>query len=147
MSERQLSRRSQISAVGTTGTSAALNGDIIDMASGGGFESVAFIGYQSASATVAASTTGPRLVVQVGTASGSLSDATGQVVGNKTALYYDLDRPKYRFVRGIFRSGSATCAYRSLVTIAYGARSQPTTQPASTTGGVFYSQGTGTATG
>jgi hypothetical protein len=133
--------RTQISGVGTTGTSIALNGDVIDMASNGGFESIAFVGYQSASQADSA------LVMQMGTASGALSDATGDVPGTKTSLYLDVRRPTQRFVRGVFRPGSATVAYRSLHTIAYGPRVKPTTQPASTTGLALYSPGTGTATG
>jgi len=141
MSDKEWSRRGSLSGVGTTGTSVVLNGDIIDMASNGGFESVRFIGHQSASQADAA------LVMQQGTASGSLSDATGDVPGTLTTLYLDVYRPTMRFVRGAFRPGSATCAFRSLITEAYGARSQPTSHPASTTGLRVYSPGTGTATG
>ena len=141
MEDKELSRRGSFSGVGTTGTSAALNGDIIDMASNGGFESILFIGHQSVSQADAA------LVMQQGTASGSLSDATGDVPGLLTTLYLDAYRPTQRFVRGVFRPGSATCAFRSLITIPYGARSLPTTHPASSTGLRVYSPGTGTATG
>lgn len=145
MADKEWSRRGSISAVGTTGTSVALSGDIIDMASNGGFESVLFIGHQSASANATA--TGSYLCMQMGTASGSLSDATGDVRGTKTTLYYDVHKPTQRFVRGVFRAASATIAFRSLVTIPYGARSQPTSHPASSTGARFYSPGSGTATG
>ena len=136
MPDREWSRRGSFSGVGTTGTSAALNGDIIDMASNGGFESVLFVGNQ------AASQADSLLAVQTGTASDALSDATGDVAGVLTTLYLDVQRPPKRFVRGVFRAGSATIAYRTLVTVPYGARSLPTTHPASSTGIRLYSPGT-----
>ena len=143
MTDKNWSERSAIQTVGTTGTSAALVTDIIDMASNGGFESVLFIGYQAASGS--ASNTG--LKVQVGTASGSLSDTTGDIPGTKTTLYADVYRPVARFVRASLGAGSATVAYRTLTAMPYGARSLPTTHPASTTGFAVYTPGTGTATG
>lgn len=145
MGDQFWNERSQISGVGTTGTSASLQGDIIDMASNGGFESVMFIGQLSASANATA--TGTYLKVSVGTASDSLTDSTGDVRGTKKTLYLDVYRPKHRFVRGTLMQGSATIAYETLHTIAYGARRTPTTQPASTTGIALQSPGTGTATG
>ncbi len=121
MADKDWSRRGSFSGVGTTATSAVLNGDIIDMAGNGGFESVLFIGNQAASQADSV------LAMQQGTASGALSDATGDVAGTLTTLYLDVFKPTMRFVRGIFRAGSATIAYRTLVTIPYGARSQATT--------------------
>lgn len=129
--------------VGTTGTGSALNGNIVDMASNGGFESVLFIGHQAASGS--ASNLG--LKMQVGSASGSLSDATGDVPGTLTTLYLDVHKPAHRFVRGVMAAGSATVSYRTLTTIPYGARTLPTSHPASTTGARMYSPGSGTATG
>lgn len=141
MVDQNLSERCAISMVGTTGTSAALNSDIIDMASNGGFENVMFIAHQSASQADA------QLIAQVGTASDSLSDATGNVLGTKSTLYLDMKRPIHRFVRGVLEAGSATIAYETLTAIAYGARKLPTTQPASTTGLAVASPGSGTASG
>jgi hypothetical protein len=143
MPDKEWSRRGSFSGVGTTGTSAALSGDIIDLASNGGFHNVLLIGYQSASGS--ASHRG--LNLEVGTASGSLSEATGDVPGTKTTLYLDAQNVPYRYVRGVFEAGTATVAYRSLVTIPYGARSLPTSHPASSTGVRTYSPGSGTATG
>jgi hypothetical protein len=137
----ELSKYTQISAVGTTGTSGALNGDIIDMASNGGFESLMGIAYLSASGADA------QLICQTGSASDSLSDTTGNVMGTKTALYLDVYRPIKRFNRFVLEPGSATIAAETLVTLAYGARKLPTTQPASTTGLAVYSPGSGTASG
>lgn len=141
MSDKEWSKRSQISAVGTTGTSAALNGDIIDFASNGGWESALGIAIQSASQADA------QLIFQSGTASGSLSDTTGNVLGTKATMYLDVQRPPHRFGRFVVEAGSATIAFETLVTQVYGARSMPTTQPASTTGESVYSPGTGTASG
>lgn len=138
MLDRGFHQRSRISVVGTTGTSAALNGDIIDMA---GFESILGIAYQSASQADA------QLIFQMGTATDALSDATGLVRGTKTALYLNVDRPLKRYCRFVLEPGSATIAYESLVTIAYGARSLPTSHPVSTTGNALYSPGSGTASG
>ena len=146
MSDRNWEARSQISGVGTTGTSAALNGDIIDFASNGGFHSAMGIGVQSASVTIGTGP-GPLLLFQEGTASGSLSDATGDVLGAKTTLYLNVDHPPKRFGRFVFRNGTATGAFRTLVTQVYEARKVPTTHPASTTGTAIYTPGTGTATG
>ena len=134
-------RQSRIEGAGTTGTSADLNSNIIDFASNGGFEKARAIGFQSVSN---ASTL---LKFQVGTASGALSDTTGDVPGLTKTLYMEVDRPIQRFGRFVFKGATTTGAFRSLITEAYGARVQPTTQPASTTGGYFQSPGTGTATG
>jgi len=141
MSDKEWSKRAMISAVGTTGTSAALNGDIIDFASNGGYESALGIAVQSASQADA------QLIFQSGTASDSLTDTTGNVLGSKTTLYLDVFKPPHRFGRFVLEPGSATIAYETLQTFAYGARKQPTTQPASTTGQSVYSPGTGTASG
>lgn len=146
MGDQNWSKRGSFSAVGTTGTSAALNGDIIDFASNGGFESALGLGFQSATITPGTTSPGPLLKWQQGTASNSLSDATGDTLG-KTNLYLDVYRPTYRFGRFVFLNGSATVAFRSLQTIVYGARVLPTTHPASSTGLAVYSPGTGTATG
>lgn len=143
MADRNWSERGQFHVVGTTGTSAALTTPIIDLAADGGFESILFIGHQSASGS--ASNAG--LKVQVGTATASLTDTTGDVLGNKTTLYLDVFRPVARYVRGSLGAGTATVAYRTLTAIPYGARKLPTTHPASTTGVAVYSPGTGTATG
>lgn len=142
MSDKEWSRRAEISAVNTTGTSAALNGDIIDMSK---YESVLFMGHRSA--TEADDASCAKLVVQAGTATGSLSDTTGDVAFSKSLVYIDYQRGARQFVRGVIRPGSATVAHTELITMAYGARSLPTTQPASTTGLRLYSPGTGTATG
>lgn len=135
----ELSKLTQISGVGTTGTSIDLNGDIIDLASNGGFESILAVGYQSVSQDDSL------VKFQSGTASGSLADTTGQAHG-KTTLYLDLYRPRHRFVRAVFEAGSATVAFRSLHTFAYGARVQPTTQPVSTTGTYVQTPAVGSAT-
>lgn len=135
----ELSKMVHISGVGTTGTSADLNGDIIDMASNGGWESIMAVGFQSASQEDSL------VKFQSGTASGSLADTTGEAAG-KTTLYLDQFRPRHRFVRAVFEAGSATIAFRSLHTFVYGARVQPTTQPASTTGGYVQTAAVGSAT-
>lgn len=147
MAQDRLSERVSLSAVGTTGTSAALNGDIIDFASNGGWESALGIGHQSASLANGTATAGPLLKFQMGTASDSLSDATGEVMGTKTNLYLDVYRPIKRFGRFVFQAGTATCAFRSLQTVVYGPRKAPTTHPASSTGARLSSPGSGTATG
>jgi hypothetical protein len=133
--------RSMISAVGTTGTSAALNGDIIDLASNGGWNSLMGIAQLSASAADA------QLIFQCGSASDSLSDTTGNVLGTKTTLCLDVLRPVHRFGRFVLEAGSATVAYETLATIVYNARKLPSSQPASTTGLSLSSPGTGTASG
>lgn len=133
--------RGAIYGTGSSLSSAAVNGDIIDFASNGGFNSVLGIARLSASAADA------QLIFQCGSASDSLSDATGNVMGTKTTLYMDVLRPVHRFGRFAVEAGSATMSWIDVVTIPYNARKLPTTHPASTTGLAVYSPGTGTASG
>ena len=129
----------QMSAVGTTLTSAALNGDIIDMAN---FENIAVFGVQAA-------TNGTAWVkLQTGTATDAMSDTTGDV-GDKTGLFIEQHRPNKRYARGVFKAGTTTSAYRTLYTMVYGGRAAPATAQdnASTTGLRVYTPGSGTATG
>ena len=103
----ELTRTAEIHATGATETSAAINGEIIDMASGG-WTGVLIIGHQSATQADG------QLICQVGTASGSLSDTTGVITGaGGRNLYLDINKPVARFVRGVFEAGSATIAYKS----------------------------------
>ena len=139
--DSQWSLRSRIEVTVATGTTGNLNGDIIDMASNGGFESLLVVAGASVTSTA------QHLKLQVGTASDSLSDATGDIQHTVQGLYLDVYRPILRFARGVFTASGASSPGRAIVSIAYGARSQPTTQPAGTTGIRLYSPGTGTATG
>ena len=137
----ELTRTAEIHATGATETSIALNGEIIDMASGG-WTGVLILGHQNATQADA------QLICQVGTASGSLSDTTGVVNGAAGRnLYLDINKPVARFVRGVWEAGSATIVYRSITTIPYKGRRGPSTQPAGTTGLRLYSPNTGTASG
>ncbi len=114
---------------------------VLDM---NGFESVCFI------AVATATNTSNRLAMRSGTASasGNLSDATGDVEHTVTgALYLDHFRPTKRYVQGRFSASGATSPHVGLVALMYGARSAPTTQPAETTGVRIYSAGSGTASG
>lgn len=135
-----LTERASIYGTGSSLTSAAINGDMVDMASNGGFENVLGIARLSASAADA------QLICQVGSASDSLSDATGNVMGTKTTLYMDVKRPP-RFIRFAVEAGSATINWTDIVTIPYGARKQATSQPSSTTGQTVPMVVTGTASG
>lgn len=141
MADVNWTERGAIYGTGTSLSSAALNGDIIDFASNGGFNSALGIARLSASAADA------QLIFQAGSASDSLSDTTGNVLGTKTTLYLDVLRPVHRFGRFVLEAGSATISWVDVVTIPYNARKLPTSMPASTTGQAVYSPGTGTASG
>ena len=91
--------------------------------------------------------TSSKLFVQTGTASGALSDTTGMVNLTKTGLYLDTVRPVKQFVQGNFKTTASGPDEQQLIAIRYGARSLPVTQPASTTGLIVYSPGSGTASG
>ena len=123
---------------GTTGTSADLNGEIIDLADFEGILAIAHLSATNASV---------HLKIQTGTASGAMSDTTGEVPGTLTTLYLDQYRPGKRYARAVLKGATTTGSFRSLVTIPYGARSLPTTNDASTTGLITYTPGSGTATG
>ena len=142
MAFNELSRMSNITQTGTTATSAALSGNIVDMSN---YESVMFIG------TAAASNASAWVKMQMGTATDAMSDATGEAfegAGSKTNMYLDVQRPTKRYVRGVFKGASTTVLYRTMQTIQYNAKVQPTTHSdTSTTGTRLYSPGSGTATG
>ena len=123
----------------SSGSTAVLQTTVFDMT---GFEGLMLIGYRNA--TLAETSGG--LFVQTGTASGTLSDTTGIQNLAQTCIYLDNHRPDKRFVQGNFRA-TASGEQRTLIALRYGARSLPTTQPASTTGKVLYTPGSGTATG
>lgn len=138
MAYQEISRNAEIYGNGTTGTSANLNGDVLDLLNA---ESVLGIGI------TAATNASSWLKWQEGTASGTVTDTTGYVAGTKTTLYLEVARPKLRYGRFVFKAASTTGAYRTLTTIKHSLKVLPATQPASTTGTRLYSPNTGTATG
>ena len=123
-------------------TTGDLSGPIIDCASVGFPEGILFTAFVGG-----ATNTTSLLKVQTGTASGALSDTTGDVPATLGTLYLDHHRPQKRFVKGVLTAGGATGAGRVLNTITYGHRRQPTTYDASATGLRVASPGSGTATG
>ena len=134
----EISQGMQIYGYGTTGTSGAINSDVFDMT---GFEAITILGF------TAATNASAWLKLQMGTASGSLSDATGDVPATKKTLYLEVNRPTQQFMKATFKGATTTGAYRTMMVLLHGARNRPVTQPASTTGLRVYSPGTGTATG
>lgn len=133
-----IGRNFTYNATGTTGTSADLNGQILDM---NGFEGLLAIAHLSATnASV-------WLKIQTGTATDAMSDTTGEVAGTVDTLYLDHYRPNKRFVRAVIKGATTTGSYRTLTQIQYGARYLPTTNDASATGLIVYTPGSGTATG
>lgn len=135
-----ISEGAEISGVGTTATSADLNGDIIDMDN---FEAIAIFG------RTAATNASTWLKFQTGTATDAMSDTTGEVAATLTTLFMEQKRANKRFVRGVYKGATTTSVYRTLVTVAYGGRTEPTTAQAnaSSTGIRVYSPVSGTATG
>lgn len=125
------------SVTNSTGT---LQTSVFDMTN---WESITLL---SGRATTDADTSS-KLFFQTGTASNSLSDVTGQVAISKTGLYLEMVRPKKQFVQGNFKTTASGADIQQVWAILSGARELPSTQPASTTGLVVYSPGSGTASG
>lgn len=126
----------------SSGTTSPLNSTVIDM---DGFEGLLAL----AAATV--TSTAQHLKVQVGTASGSLSDTTGRVEHNIVGtLAMDVFRPVARYVKVSFTASGGSAPARSLAVIRYGPRSAPvsfSSADVSTGSLTLGSPGTGTATG
>ena len=137
----ELSRNSKITfnAASVSNATGRIDGDILDMASEGGFESVMFLAFATATNAGLDSVLGMR----VGTASDAMSDATGVVRVSKTGLYLDVNQPRKRFVQGQFRC-TVSGDNRAIISIQYNPRSQPSSHPASTTGARTYSPDSGT---
>ena len=142
MAEKELSRRAEISGQAVSGGAAVMaKTPVIDMAN---FESVMF------AAVASATNSSNRLAFRMSTASasGGMSDATGEVSHTATGvLVLDVYRPIKRFVQGRYTASGATSPHVGLVGIAYGAKSMPTTQPTGTIVTRLYSPGSGTASG
>lgn len=134
-----LSESVNINAYAASGATTPLNTSVLDM---DGYEGVLFI----AAATV--TSTAQHLKMQMGTASGSLSDATGRVEHSVVGLYLDVFRPTKRFVQGSFTASGASSPGRAITAIRYGARNQPATMSTALVAGLALSSpGSGTATG
>ena len=141
MSDKEISRQAYITGVAASGAAGNVKTPVIDMA---GFESIAFM------AVASATNSSNRLAFRMSTASasGGMSDATGQVSHTTTGvLVLDVYRPTKRYVQGRYSASGATSPAVGLIGIAYGARSLPTTQPAETAVTRLYSPGSGTASG
>jgi hypothetical protein len=141
MADKEWSRRSVITGVASSGITGNVKTPVFDTF---GFESIMFLAV--ASATNASN----RLAFRMSTASasGGMSDATGEVSHTTTGvLVLDVRRPTKRYVQGRYSASGATSPAAGLIGIMYGARSQPTTQPAETKVTRLYSPGSGTASG
>lgn len=141
MSDKEWSRRSMIYGVASSGITGNVKTPVIDMA---GFESVLF-------AVVASATNSSNhlaLRMSTASASGGMSDASGETSGISTGVQVlDVYRPTKRFVQGRYSSSGATSPAVGLIAFAYGARAMPSTQPTGTNVKRMYSPGSGTATG
>ncbi len=141
MSDKEWSRRSMIFGVAATGITGNVKTPVIDMA---GFESV--IGMVAASSTNSSNHLALRM--STASASGGMSDATGETSGIATGVQVlDVYRPTKRYVQFRYSSSGATSPQVGLIAMAYGARAMPTTQPTGTNAKRLYSPGSGTATG
>ena len=124
----------------TTNSTATLQSTVFDMT---GFESIVLLsGRQTTDAD-----TSSKLFFQTGTASDSLSDVTGQQRIALTNIFLEMVRPQKRFVQGNFKTTASGIDTQFLEVLLVGAKNLPATQPASTTGTILYSPGSGTATG
>ena len=124
----------------TSNSTGTLQTTVFDMA---GFHALMLL---SGRATTDADTSS-RLFFQTGTSSGALSDVTGMQNITKTGLYLEINRPLKRFIQGNFKTTASGADEQQIWAIRYGANQVPVTQPASTTGKVLYSPGSGTASG
>lgn len=141
MSDKEISRQAYITGVASSGITGNVKTPVFDMA---GFESIAFM------AVASATNSSNRLAFRMSTASasGGMTDATGQVSHTATGvLVLDVYRPTKRYIQGRYSASGATSPAVGLIGIAYGARSLPTTQPAETVVTRLYSPGSGTASG
>jgi hypothetical protein len=137
----RLSEGSFITGVASSGVTGNVKTPVFDTY---GFESIMFM------AVASATNSSNRLAFRMSTASasGGMSDATGQVSHTSTGvLVLDVHRPTKRYVQGRYSASGATSPAVGLIGVMYGARSQPTTQPAETTVTRLYSPGSGTASG
>lgn len=110
-----------------------------------GWESITMI---SGRATTDADTSS-KLFFKTSTASatGGMSETTGFQSISKTGLYLECVRPVKPFIQGAFKTTVSGADVQQIVVIRTGAKNLPATQPASTTGKVIYSPGSGTSTG
>ena len=141
MADKELSRRGLIQGAASSGITGLVKTPVFDMS---GFESIMFM------AVASATNSSNRLAMRMSTASasGGMTDATGQVSHTVTGvLVLDVYRPTKRFVQGRYTASGATSPAVGIVGVAYGARSEPTTQPAATLVTRLYSPGSGTASG
>ncbi len=120
--------------VGTTGATAA-SGAIVDMS---GYESVLFLGHVETTQAQA------HLSFEMGTATDAMEEATGDAPGVAPSLYLDVFRPARRFVRGVC-GASAGGQNLEVITILYGARSQPTSNSTLVNGTILQSPASGAA--
>ena len=136
----ELSRDTQIWGQPGSGIAGNTETAVIDML---GYESVMFIAI--ASATNASNHLGFRM--STASASGGMSDATGETSGLTQVSVLDVFRPTKRYVQGRYSASGATSPAVGIVAVVYGPRAEPTTQPSQTTVKRIYSPGSGTATG
>ncbi len=121
---------------GASGTTTPMVGDVLDMT---GWDGVIYLAFKNTTDAAAA------LWNKQGTASGSLTDTSGLVTFTKKLVYLDVWRPTMQFVQGSYLA-STSGDPKVLISIQYGGKILPTTQPASTTGLREYSPATSTAT-
>lgn len=123
-----------------TNSTGTLQTTVYDMT---GFESITLLsGRQTTDAD-----TSSKLFFQTGTASDSLSDVTGQQSIALTNIFLEMVRPQKRFVQGNFKTTASGVDTQFLIALLSGKKNLPATQPASTTGKILYSPGSGTASG
>lgn len=121
----------------------ALQSSVFDMT---GFEGA--IALSGRGTTAAESSGGLSALTGTASASGGLSQTTGIVNLTKTGIYMEQYRPGKQFLQFSFLvTGTGQVDVQEITVIRYGARAVPTTQPASTTGTIYYTPGSGTATG
>ena len=122
----------------TTNSTGTLQTTVYDMT---GWETIVLLaGRQTTDAD-----TSSKLFFQTGTASDSLSGGTGQQRIALTNIYLEMFRPLKRFVQGNFKTTASGVDTQDLKVLLAGAKNLPATQPASTTGLILYSPGSGTA--
>lgn len=110
-----------------------LNGDIIDLLSGGSFDSVCFIAKMGDVAATAVATLKAYAGNEAALGDGAYKTATATVTADATSadnklLVLDVVKPGKRYIRPDFVRATANIAVESIIAIKYNARSMPVTQ-------------------
>ena len=134
-----ISQNNKILAYTASGATTPLESSVIDMLQ---WESAIAIG----AATSPSTAQGMKLLMSTASASGGMSEATGNASAIYQSMYLEVVRPIKRYIQFQWTASGTSSPARGLTVLLNGGWSLPVTQDATTTGKVLYSPGSGTAT-